>query len=86
VTDLVKTKSELRAKDVRISSQQEVIEKQGTELEQLRREVSNISAKLQHDRRRPAIPPNTRHYNDNGNAREGSTLERKRPDFEGARV
>jgi chromosome segregation ATPase len=47
VTDLVKTKSELRAKDVRLSGQQGVIEEQSTELEQLRHDVSNMSAELQ---------------------------------------
>ena len=50
VTDLVKTKSELRAKDDRLSGQQGVIEKQNTELEQLRRDVNNMSAELQDTR------------------------------------
>jgi DNA repair exonuclease SbcCD ATPase subunit len=50
VTDLVKTKSELRAKDVRLSGQQDVIEKQNTEMEQLRRDVSKLSAELQDTR------------------------------------
>jgi hypothetical protein len=50
VTDLVKTKSELRAKDVRLSGQQDVIEKQSTEMEQLRCDVSNLSAELQETR------------------------------------
>jgi chromosome segregation ATPase len=47
VTDLVKAKSELRAKDARLSDQQEVIERQSKELEQLRRDVSDMSAELQ---------------------------------------
>lgn len=50
VTDLVKTKSEIRAKDIRLSSQLGVIETQRTELEQLRRDVSNMSAELQDTR------------------------------------
>jgi len=50
VTDLVKAKSELQAKDVRLSGQQGIIEKQNTELEQLRHDVSNISAELQNTR------------------------------------
>ncbi|PMD18421.1 hypothetical protein NA56DRAFT_726916 [Hyaloscypha hepaticicola] len=50
VTDLVKTKSELQAKDVRLSGQQGIIEKQNTELEQLRHDISNISAELQNTR------------------------------------
>jgi chromosome segregation ATPase len=50
VTDLVKTKSELQAKDVRLSTQQGIIEKQNTELEQLRHDVGNISAELQNTR------------------------------------
>lgn len=54
VTDLVKTKSELRAKDVRLSGQQGVIEKQSTELEQLRHDVSNMSAELQDTRLAPS--------------------------------
>ncbi len=50
VTDLVKTKSELQAKEVRLSGQQDIIQKQNTELEQLRRDVSNMSAELQNER------------------------------------
>jgi hypothetical protein len=50
VTDLVKAKSELQAKDVRLSGQQGIIEKQNTELEQLRHDVRNISAELQSTR------------------------------------
>lgn len=50
VTDLVKTTSELRAKETRISSQMGVIDAQKTELEQVRREVSNMSAELQNAR------------------------------------
>jgi DNA repair exonuclease SbcCD ATPase subunit len=50
VTDLVKAKLEIRDKDVRLSGQQGVIEKQSTEMEQLRRDVSNLSAELQDTR------------------------------------
>jgi hypothetical protein len=50
VTDLVKAKSELQAKDVGLSNQQSTIEKQNTELEHLRHNVSNISAELQNTR------------------------------------
>lgn len=47
VTDPVKTKSELRAKDDRLSRQQVDIEKQSTKVEQLLRDVNNLSAELQ---------------------------------------
>jgi hypothetical protein len=50
VTDLVNTTSELRAKNLTLSNQRTVIEKQNTELEQLRHDVSIISAELQNTR------------------------------------
>lgn len=40
-----------RAKEVRLSGQQELVENQGTELERLQRHLNNMSAELHHTRR-----------------------------------